>query len=191
LSAIEVKNVSDSSRVLIDWEMATRVEFESAVDLYISFLQPIPPPYLVREGDSESEVKSRGNLLDYFLYLGQKDLSVQRFENLGEMNPQKMWETVLDPEKRELLQIKIEDAATADERYTAMMGEQAESRSVHAVIGGLSEDLKAVKEDLKEIKRDLKDLARSFNTLAGDGAKLRAALDEIETRVSRLERKRS
>jgi DNA gyrase subunit B len=191
LSAIEVKNMSDGSRVLIDWEMATRVEFERAVDLYKSFLQPIPPPYLIREGDLETEVKSRGDLLDYFLSMGQKDLAVQRFENLGEMNPQKIWETALDPEKRTLLQVKIEDAATADERYTVMMGEQAESRSVHAMIGGLSEDLKAVKDDVKEIKRDLKDLARSFNTLAGDGAKLRAALDEIETRVSTLERKRS
>jgi regulator of replication initiation timing len=72
-----------------------------------------------------------------------------------------------------------------------MMGEQAESRSVHAVIDGLNEDMKVVKEDVKEFKRDLKDLARSFNTLAGDGAKLRAALGEIETRVSTLERKLS
>ena len=189
LSAIEVKNVGDCSRVMIDWDLGARIEFEHAVDLYKSLLQPIPPPYLIKEGDSETEVKSRGDLLDYFLYLGRKDLSVQRFENLGEMNPQQLWESTLDPEKRALLQVNVEDAARADELCTVLMGNQVESRSVHAVIDGLSEDVKAVKEDIKEIKRDLKNLARSFNTLADDSVKLRAAIDEIEARVPTLERK--
>jgi len=191
LSSIEVKNVRNGSRVLIDWELATRIELEPAVDLYKSFLQPIPPPYLIKEGNSETEVKSRGDLLDYILYVGKKDLTVQRFENLGEMNPQQLWESTLGPEKRALAQVKIEDAVRADELYTALMGDQAGSRSVHAVIDGLNEDMKAVKEDIKEIKRDLKDIARSFNTLAGDGAKLRAAYDDLETRVSTLERESS
>src|SRR5262249_60833882 len=109
-----------------------------------SFLQPIPPPYLIKEGNSETEVKSRGDLLDYILYVGRKDLTVQRFENLGEMNPQQLWESTLDPEKRALTQVKIEDAVRADELYTALMGDQAESRSVHAVIDGLNEDMKEI-----------------------------------------------
>src|SRR5262245_38816017 len=191
LSAIEVKNVGDCSRVMIDWELCARVEFEHAVELYKLLLQPIPPPYLIKEGESETEAKSRGDLLDYFLYLGKKDLAVQRFENLGEMNPQQLWESTLDPEKRALLQVNLEDAARADELCTVLLGNQVESRSVHAVIDGLSEGMKAVKEDIKEIKRDLKDLARSFNTLAGDGAKLRAAYDELEARISTLEHKSS
>jgi DNA gyrase subunit B len=188
LWAIEVNNVRNVNRALIDWELATQVELERAIDLYESFLQPIPPPYLIKEGDSETEVKSRGDLLDYILFVGKKDLAIQRFETLGEMNPQQLWESTLDPEKRSLLQVEIEDAVRADELYTALIGEQAGSRSVHALIDGLSEDMKAMKEDVKEIKRDLKDMARSFNTLAGDSAKLRAALDEIEARVSILER---
>src|SRR5262249_35947920 len=190
LSAIEVKNVSDGRLVLINWKLAAEVEFERAVDLYKSFLQPIWPPYLIKEGGSEIEAPSRGELLDYFVSLGQKDLAVQRFENLGEMNPQDFWETTLDPEKRSLSQVKIEDAVRADELYTVLMGEQVESRSVQALIDGLREYLKAIKEVVSEIKRDLKDIARSFNTLAGDGAKLRAAIDEIETRISALERRK-
>jgi DNA gyrase subunit B len=191
LSGIEVENVGGRSRVLINWEMAAHAELEHAVDLYKSFLQPVPPPYLIKEGDSEIELKSRGDLLDHFLCLGKKDLAVQRFENLGEMNPRQLWESVLDPEKRALLQVKIEDAVKADELCAVLMGDQGESPSVHAVIDGLSDGMKAVKEDVKEIKRDLKDLARSFNTLAGDGAKLRAAYDELEARTSTLEHKSS
>jgi len=191
LSAIEVENVGARRSVLINWEMAARAEFEHAVDLYKSFLQPVPPPYLIKEGDSELELKSRGDLLDHFLCLGKKDLAVQRFENLGEMNPRQLWESVLDPEKRALLQVKIEDAVKADELCAVLMGDHGESPSVHAVIDGLSDGMKALKEDVKEIKRGLKDLARSFNTLVGDGAKLRAAYDELEARISTLEHKSS
>jgi DNA gyrase subunit B len=191
LSAIEVKNVGDGRPVLINWKLAADVDFERAVDLYKSFLQPIPPPYLIRQGDSEIELKSRGDLLDHILYLGRNDLAGQHYKNLGEMNPQVFWDTTLNPEKRALLQVKIEDAAKADELYTALMGEQLESRSVRAVIGELNEVMKTVRADIKEVKRDLKDLTRSFNTLAGDGAKLRAAYDELEARISTLEHKPS
>jgi len=114
---------------------------------------------------------------------------MQCYKTLGEMNPEVFWESTLDPEKRSLLQVKIEDAAQSDELCAALMGEQLESRSVRAVIDELNGVMKTVRTDIKEIKRDLKDLTRSFNTLAGDGAKLRAAYDELETRVSKLERK--
>src|SRR5215510_2614212 len=191
LSAIEVENVGGRRRVLINWEMASHAEFEHAVDLYKSFLQPVPPPYLIKEGDSEIELKSRGDLLDHFMCLGKKDLAVQRFVNPGEMNPRQLWESVLDPGKRSLLQVKIEDAVKADELCSVLLGDQGESPSIHAVIDGLSDGMKAVKDDVKEIKRDLKGVARSFNTLAGDGAKLRAAYDELEARISTLEHKSS
>jgi DNA gyrase subunit B len=191
LWAIEVDGGSESGRRLINWELAAHVEFERAVDLYKSFLQPAPPPYLIQEGDSVIEIKSRGDLLSQILFLGAKNLGIQRFEHLGEMNPQQFWESTLDPEKRSLLQVKIDDAMKADELYTALISEQIESRSVQAVLDGLSETMNAVLEDVKEIKRDLKDLARGFNTLAGDGARLRAAYEELEARISTLEHKSS
>jgi len=107
LSAIEVKNVGDGGRVLINWRLAADVGFERAVDLYKSFLQPTPPPYLIQQGDSEIEIKSGGELLDYILYLCKKDLAIQRFKYLGEMNPEQLWESTMDPEKRSLLQVTI------------------------------------------------------------------------------------
>jgi len=90
LSAIEVTNVSSGGRILINWKLLTEVEFQRAVDLYHSFIQPSPPPFLI------------------------KDLALQRFKYLGEMNPEQLWESTLDPEKRSLLQVTIGNVMNTD-----------------------------------------------------------------------------
>jgi DNA gyrase subunit B len=73
-------------------------------------------------------VESMAALIDYVVGAGKKGYTVQRYKGLGEMNPAQLWETTMNPEKRTLLQVRIEDAVAADEIFTTLMGDQVEPR---------------------------------------------------------------
>ncbi|HEY8459698.1 MAG TPA: DNA gyrase subunit B, partial [Blastocatellia bacterium] len=128
LFEVAVKLSQNGSSVLIDWELATHVEFQRAVDLYKSFAQLSQPPFVIKENAGETEVSSRDELLDHILATAKKDLQIQRYKGLGEMNPDQLWETTMDPEKRTLLQVRIDDAVETDEIFTVLMGDQVEPR---------------------------------------------------------------
>ncbi|HKQ90892.1 MAG TPA: DNA topoisomerase (ATP-hydrolyzing) subunit B [Blastocatellia bacterium] len=128
LFEVEVKNVGNGSRVLIDWELATHVEFQRAVELYKSLAHLSQPPFVIKEENVETEVASRDEMLDHILTAAKKDLQIQRYKGLGEMNPEQLWETTMDPEKRTLLQVRIDDVVDTDEIFTILMGDQVEPR---------------------------------------------------------------
>ncbi len=85
------------------------------------------PARLIRK-DREVPIFGPADLLDAILAEGEKGLSLQRYKGLGEMNPDQLWETTLDPEARVLLQVKIDDVAEADDLFTKLMGDVVEPR---------------------------------------------------------------
>jgi DNA gyrase subunit B len=73
-------------------------------------------------------VATMAALIDYIISAGKKGYTVQRYKGLGEMNPEQLWQTTMNPEKRTLLQVRIEDVVAADEIFTTLMGDQVEPR---------------------------------------------------------------
>ncbi|MDE3121856.1 MAG: DNA topoisomerase (ATP-hydrolyzing) subunit B [Paracoccaceae bacterium] len=96
---------------------------------YTKSLQDVyqTPATLVRR-DREQLIHGPVELLEAILTEGEKGLSLQRYKGLGEMNPEQLWETTLDPEARTLLQVKVEDIAEADDIFTKLMGDVVEPR---------------------------------------------------------------
>ncbi|KAA0910291.1 DNA topoisomerase (ATP-hydrolyzing) subunit B [Aquicoccus porphyridii] len=85
------------------------------------------PATLVRK-DREQLIHGPLTLLSSILDEGEKGFSLQRYKGLGEMNPDQLWETTLDPEERTLLQVKVDDMAEADDLFTKLMGDVVEPR---------------------------------------------------------------
>ncbi|MCG2714116.1 MAG: DNA topoisomerase (ATP-hydrolyzing) subunit B [Candidatus Omnitrophica bacterium] len=84
--------------------------------------------YRITNDDDAKEVYSLRELLAYIKEVAAKGMHIQRYKGLGEMNPRQLWDTTMDPEKRTILQVKLEDAVAADKMFTVLMGDQVEPR---------------------------------------------------------------
>lgn len=87
-----------------------------------------PPLYRVRLGGKDHYIYSERDLEKFLKEAKGKKVEVQRFKGLGEMNPTQLWETTMNPEKRTLLQVTVEDAVRADEIFSILMGEKVSPR---------------------------------------------------------------
>jgi DNA gyrase subunit B len=85
-------------------------------------------PALLKSKDKETRITGPIGLVDAILELGRKGIAIQRYKGLGEMNPEQLWETTLDPDARTLLQVKVSHADTAEEVFSTLMGDVVEPR---------------------------------------------------------------
>lgn len=105
------------------------VSFRGAVGLPRSYrCSKTWPSYKVKAGDEETEYVNTGELVRSILEIGKKGSSLQRYKGLGEMNPDQLWETTMNPETRSLLQVKLEDVAGVEDIFSVLMGDEVGPR---------------------------------------------------------------
>lgn len=127
LSLDRIEHGAAFSQVITDEILSTR-DFRLILQMGDTLSGLLEPGAYLQKGGRKQVIESFGASISWLLAEGKKGLSLQRYKGLGEMNPEQLWETTMNPETRRLLQVRIEDAIRADEIFTILMGDQVEPR---------------------------------------------------------------
>ncbi len=113
---------------LFNYEFFSSPEYIQIVKLAKTLEGLISETSYVKRADKQATVNSFDEVLTWLMSESKRGLSIQRYKGLGEMNPDQLWETTMDPEVRRLMQVTIEDAVAADQIFTTLMGDQVDPR---------------------------------------------------------------
>ena len=127
--ALVIQHRKDGANpIRLDWDLLGGSDFKNLVRLDQEIAYFKNPPHRLEGKNRTWEINSPEDLVAVIMEEGQKGLTVQRFKGLGEMNPEQLWETTMDPETRTLLKVNIVDASEADAIFTILMGDKVEPR---------------------------------------------------------------
>lgn len=112
----------------VDWEFLSSPDLRQLISLSEDFRELKVNGFRVNGNQEKQKIEDPRGFLNDLMEKGKRGLAIQRYKGLGEMNPGQLWTTTMDPEKRVLLQVKVQDAVEADHIFTILMGDKVEPR---------------------------------------------------------------
>ena len=131
------KTNGTGTRTVIDMQFCLSPEFEEIRRLAAELRAAGTPPFTLTAGERVLTAKTLREVVDDIVRDARKGLDIQRYKGLGEMNPEQLWATTMNPETRTLLQVKLADAYTADQIFSTLMGDEVEPRRKFIEINAL------------------------------------------------------
>lgn len=127
-----------SLRKTINWDYLTGPEFAEVNEVYEKLRDYPAAPYFIKNGSESTEIKVQSELTSFLLERVKKGLSIQRYKGLGEMNPDQLWETTMDPDNRTLLQVSINDYLDSETLFDTLMGNDSTKRKEFIINNALN-----------------------------------------------------
>ncbi len=130
LPKVTVVNHGVKSNIMINKDLFLSLDYRKLTDIGTKLIQMIKPGAYIQREEKKYAVKTLGEALNWLISEAKKGQVISRYKGLGEMNPDQLWETTMDPDTRVLMQVKVEDAVAADLMFTTLMGDEVEPRRV-------------------------------------------------------------
>ena len=124
--AREEEPVNDAGELTTTEPTAAEKSALDALGVTAEGARPVPPP--TKKDAGPLQIRSLDDFVEHFIGLGRKGIAVNRYKGLGEMNPDTLWATTMNPDTRTLLAVKADDHTEADQMFTTLMGDQVEPR---------------------------------------------------------------
>ena len=128
LPNITITNHGVVNKLLINKEMFVSPDYRKLTDFGQKLNKMIHPGAYIQRENKKQSIETFAQAMEWLIAEAKKGQSIQRYKGLGEMNPEQLWETTMDPAKRIMLQVQVEDAVAADQIFTTLMGDEVEPR---------------------------------------------------------------